>query len=131
MMTEDLQLLSQKARDILLAETLGDVHRLNIQVEETNRRIAELLQHLEVGERRNWLSLLDNKMREFQQFQIPEIAAAKLQKHAEIFLRGLMAEVRRLVAQEAATQSAYRPYWWAFFGFGLGILVAFGLRIVA
>jgi hypothetical protein len=131
---DERQLLSQKARDILLAETLGDIHQLKILLDDVDRRMMEFLHRLEVGERRDWIALLDTKMREFENFQIPQIAAAKLQMHSETFLRGLMAEVRQLVAQEVAqdiaTRAARQRLWWALGGSIFGGLSALVLRAV-
>jgi hypothetical protein len=135
MLNEDeRQPLSQKARDILLAEALGDIHKLTILLDDANRRLAEFLHRLEIGERRDWIALLDTKMREFKNFQIPQIAAAKLQMHSETFLRGLMAEVRQLVAQEVAqdiaTRAARQRLWWGLGGAVFGALTVLVLLAV-
>lgn len=131
---DERQLLSQKARDILLAEALGDIHKLKILLDDANRRLVEFLHRLEVGERRDWIALLDTKMREFENFQIPQIAAAKLQMHSETFLRGLMAEVRQLVAQEVAqdiaTRAARQRLWWGLGGAVFGALTVLVLLAV-
>jgi hypothetical protein len=108
MNTPTREKLGEQARAVLLAEALGDVQKLNDKLLEFETKLDALATRLDAGARRDWVALLDSKMREFQHFQIPELAAVKLQVHSETFLRGLMSEVKHLVAKEVKIQSGHR-----------------------
>lgn len=105
MATNTRESLGEHARAILLAEALGDLQNLAVKLNQFDEKLDALSKRMDAGARHDWVALLDSKMREFQYFQIPELAAHKLQAHSETFLRGLMAEVRQLVANELIQQN--------------------------
>ena len=97
--------LGAAARDVLLAEALGDLYRLQEGINTVTAMVQALKGHVDGQAQQEMIAVLDQKMNEFRHFQIPEIAASKLQTHAEIFLRGVMAEIQRLVTQEVSAQA--------------------------
>ena len=99
------QQMGVQAREVLLAEALGDLKELVDLLAEADKKMKAYVDQYENSESKAWLALLDNKMQEFKHFQIPEMAAAKLQVHSETFLRGVMLEVKRLVSLEVSRQS--------------------------
>lgn len=121
--------LGEQARDVLLAEALGDLHRLREQLQGFDAQVRALVEKMDTGARREWLAMLDSKMREFQTFQIPEIAAAKLQVHAETFFRGVMGEVKHLVSIEVKRQSSRQSILWMAVMFAAGFALASILHI--
>lgn len=102
------QQMGEQARDVLLAEALGDLKDLVDLLADADKKMKAYVEQYEHSESKAWLALLDSKMQEFKHFQIPEMAAAKLQVHSETFLRGVMLEVRRLVSLEIGRQSRHR-----------------------
>jgi hypothetical protein len=124
MATDTRESLSEHARAILLAEALGDLQNLAVKLGEFDARLDALAKRMDTGARHDWVALLDSKMREFQFFQIPELAAHKLQAHSETFLRGLMADVKQLVALEVRQQYKKHQVFLMLGVFIAGMLVA-------
>ena len=126
-MTRDAQgreLLGDQARGILLAEALGDLQKLKEKLDSFDAKLDALSESLAMETRREWVALLDSKMREFQHFPIPDLAAIKLQAHSETFLRGVMAEVRQLVAAEVRRQTRHQAVLFATAVFGAGFVLS-------
>jgi hypothetical protein len=128
MSTQSREQMGEQARAILLAEVLGDIQKIAQKLAEFDAKLTNLGTRLDAGARREWVTLLDTKMREFQHFQIPEIAAIKLQVHSETFLRGVMSEVKNLIAAEVKYQSSRQNMMWMGFMFTAGFLVALMLN---
>ena len=116
--------LGEQARDILMAEALGDLQRIREQLQGFDAQVRALVENQDAGAKREWLAILDSKMREFQNFQIPEIAAARLQVHAETFFRGVMGEVKHLVSIEVKRQSNRQNIIWMAVMFAAGFAFA-------
>lgn len=122
--------LGDQARGILLAEALGDLQKLKEKLDEFHGKVDALGAQLDAGARRDWVALLDSKMREFQHFQIPELAAIKLQAHSETFFRGVMSEVKHLVSLEVKRQSKRQQVIWMAAMFMAGFAFATFLHII-
>ena len=105
MRASNRQQMGDRARDALLAEALGDLKDLIDLLAEADKKMKAYVERFENSESKVWVAVLDSKMQEFKDFQIPEMAAAKLQAHSETFLRGVMLEVKRLVSLEISRQS--------------------------
>ena len=116
--------LGDQARGVLLAEALGDLHKLKEKLDQFDTKMDALSASLAMETRREWVALLDSKMREFQHFPIPDLAAIKLQAHSETFLRGVMAEVRQLVAVEVRRQTRHQAILFAAAVFVAGFVLS-------
>lgn len=118
--------MTEAARDVLLAEALGDLHKLQQGINELTASMAGLKIQIDGAALSEMVQVLDQKMNEFKHFQIPVVAAAKLQAYSETILRGMVAEIHRLVGEEVR-QQAGRARWLVFigifcFGFASGVL---------
>lgn len=114
--------MSDAARNVLLAEALGDLHKLQHGINELSATLASLKGQLDGAAQRDMVQVLDQKMNEFRHFQIPIVAAAKLQAYAETMLRGMVAEIHRLVGVEVRAQTR-RARWLVVVGiFCMGFL---------
>ena len=97
--------MGSAARDVLLAEALGDLHKLQESINEVTVQVSDLKGLLSGVAQKEMVEVLDQKMNEFKNFQIPVVAASKLQAHAEVFLKGIVAEIQRLVRSEVRSQA--------------------------
>ena len=117
--------MSDAARAVLLAEALGDIRTLHLEVERLGQQVRGLAQA--VDGRAQYAEVLSQKMEEFRHFQIPERAAATLQAHAQVFLRALMGDLKVRMASEAWAMAGRLKFWYGaalvVFGFALGLLV--------
>jgi 3-phosphoglycerate kinase len=130
-MSEDKsERLSAAARDVLLAEALGDIHRLQESINTIAVMVQKLKSHVDGQAQQEMVAVLDQKMNEFRHFQIPVVAASKLQAHAEIFLRGVMAEIQRLVTQEISAQAFRARGLVAAGALCVGFVVGFAVRSI-
>jgi len=124
------QQMGEQAREVLLAEALGDLKDLVDLLTEADGKMKAYVDRYERIDAQAWLSILDSKMQEFKHFQIPEMAAAKLQVHSETFLRGLMLEVKRLVGIEVERQSRKQKLVWGTALFLAGFAFATVLHLI-
>jgi hypothetical protein len=124
------QQMGEQAREVLLAEALGDLKDLVDLLTEADGKMKAYVERYERSDAQTWLSILDSKMQEFKHFQIPEMAAAKLQVHSETFLRGLMLEVKRLVGIEVERQSRNQKVVWGTALFLAGFAFATVLHLI-
>lgn len=122
--------LGSAARDVLLAEALGDLHKLQQSIQVVSVQLVALKDQLNGQAHQEMVAVLDQKMNEFRHFQIPVVAAAKLQAHAEIFLRGVMGEIQRLVAEEVSAQAVRSRALMLAGMLGIGFMVGFTVRSV-
>jgi hypothetical protein len=122
--------MSAAARDVLLAEALGDLHRLQQSIQAVSAQLVAMKDQVNGLAQQEMVAVLDQKMNEFRHFQIPVVAAAKLQAHAEIFLRGVMGEIQRLVAQEVNAQVAKTRALALAGMLGVGFMVGFAVRSI-
>lgn len=122
--------LGSAARDVLLAEALGDLHKLQQSIQVVSVQLVALKDQLNGQAHQEMVAVLDQKMNEFRHFQIPVVAAAKLQAHAEIFLRGVMGEIQRLVAEEVSARAMRSRALMLAGMLGIGFMVGFTVRSV-
>jgi hypothetical protein len=124
--------LGEQARTALLAEALGDLKDLSDLVAGLDQQMKTYIKLFELNESKAWVAIVDSKMQEFRHFQIPEIAAAKLQMHSETFLRGIMSEAKHLINLEVERQSRKQGFIKAgaifLAGFSTAALLAFLLK---
>ena len=62
--------LSTAARDVLLAEALGDIHRLQESINTVTAMVQKLKSHVDGQAQQEMVAVLDQKMNEFRHFQI-------------------------------------------------------------
>ena len=120
--------LSAAARDVLLAEALGDLHRLQESINTVSAMVEKLKSDVDGQTQQEMVAVLDAKMEEFRHFQIPVLAASKLQAHAEISLRGVMGEIKRLVTQEIYAQASMARGLVVVGALSVGFVVGFAVR---
>ena len=98
---------TDEMRSLLMAEILGDVGRVNEQIEKLGLDLQAISQATQdqAQDLHRWGQVLDQKILELNQINFSAIASERLAQHAGDYLRALSKEVSVMVAHEVRGQA--------------------------